>query len=182
MKIVYQGKIKTGKEIIIRYPEISDLEEMLRFINTISDENTFLSYQGEHETLKSEEKYLRKCISGIKANKLIKLLVFNENKLIGQTGIEMGDKVEKHIGLFGLVIAKDFRDQGIGKKLMELVESESKKNLPNLKVIRLEVYYSNEIARNLYKKMGFVEYGMLPNGIFRNGKFEDEILMYKDIL
>ena len=58
MKIIYQDKTKTGKEILIRYPETGDLEEMLNFINELSDERTFIRYQGEHETLESEKKYL----------------------------------------------------------------------------------------------------------------------------
>ena len=181
MKIVYQGQIKSGKEIVIRYPEIGDVLDMLNFINTVSDEKTFLSYQGEHETLKSEGRYIKKCIKNIKSKKLIKLLAFNGDKLVGQTDIEMGDRVERHIGLFGLVVAKDFRGKGLGKKLMELVEVESKKNLPNIKIIKLEVYGTNEIARNLYKKIGFVEYGILPGGISRNKTFEDTVLMYKNI-
>jgi hypothetical protein len=29
--------------------------------------------------------------------------------------------------------------------------------------------------------MGFVDYGLLPEGITRNNKFEDAVLMYKKI-
>jgi len=69
MKIVYQGKTRTGKEIIIRYPENSDVGEMLNFINKLSDEKTFITYQGEHETLESEKKYLEEVLKNIKNKK-----------------------------------------------------------------------------------------------------------------
>jgi RimJ/RimL family protein N-acetyltransferase len=181
MKIVYQGKTKTGKDIIIRYPEISDLEEMLKFINTVSDEKTFITYQGEHETLESERKYLKKRLEDINNKKVVHLLAFYGDELIGLSDIKIGEKTEKHIGLLGLIIAKNFRGEGIGKILMGLVEDEAKINIPGIKIIILEVYSTNDIARGLYKKMGFVEYGTLPNGISRNGKFEDAVLMYKNI-
>lgn len=65
MRIIFQGKIKTGKEILNRYPETRDIEEMLNFINELSDERTFVRYQGEHETLDSENKYLEARLDAI---------------------------------------------------------------------------------------------------------------------
>ena len=56
-----------------------------------------------------------------------------------------------------------------------------KKKLSGIKIVTLEVYSTNDIARNLYKKFGFIEYGKLPNGVSRSGKFEDEFMMYKNI-
>ena len=179
--IIYQGKTKTGKEIVVRYPEMGDLEEMLAFINNLSDEKTFVRYQGEHETVESEKKYLEGRLKAIKDKKAIHLLVFCKNKLIGASDIHMMDKTEKHIGVLGISIAKNFRGEGVGKILMNLVEEEAKKKLPDLKMITLGVYSPNTVARDMYKKIGFVEYGILPNGITRGGKFEDAVLMYKNI-
>ena len=181
MNIIYQGKTKTGKEIVVRYPKMGDLKEMLAFINNLSDERTFVRYQGEHETVVSEKKYLKGRLEAIKDKKAVHLLVFCNNKLIGASHIHMMDKTEKHIGVLGISIAKNFRGEGVGKILMNLVEEEAKKKLPDLKMITLEVYSPNTVARDMYKKIGFVEYGMLPNGITRGGKFENAVLMYKNI-
>lgn len=181
MEIVYQGKTKKGREIIIRYPEAGDLEELLRFINKLSLEKTFIRNQGEQETLESESKWLEERLKQIENKKTVHLLVFNDNKLIGATEIHMMDKTEKHIGIFGISVAKDFRGEGLGKLLMELILKEAKEKLPDIKIVTLGVYSTNDIARSLYKKMGFIEYGMLPEGIARSGKFEDEFLMYKNI-
>lgn len=92
----------------------------------------------------------------------------------------MKDKAEKHVGTFGITMAKDFRNKGIGTTLMELVLEEAKK-LKDLKIITLGVFGNNPIAKNLYKKLGFVEYGYLPKGIVHKGKFVDHIYMYKEI-
>jgi len=181
MNIVFQGKTKKGKEIIIRYPEIGDVENMLNFINTISDERTFITYQGEHETLKSEEKYLKEKLKAIEDKKSVQLLAFWNNELVGESEIHMMEKTEKHIGVFGITIKKDFRGEGLGKLLMELVLKEAAEKIPDIKIATLDVYATNGIARDLYKKMGFTEYGILPEGIVRAGKFEDCVLMYKKI-
>jgi ribosomal protein S18 acetylase RimI-like enzyme len=181
MKIVFQGKTKTGKEIIIRYPEISDLDEMLKYINKLSDEKTFIRYQGEHETLESEIKYLKSSLKAIENKKAVHLIVCYNNKLIAVSGIDMLDKTEKHVGIFGITVAKEYRGEGIGKLLMDLILKEAEKEIPGLKIVTLEVYAKNSIAKSIYERLGFKQYGLLGNGIFRGGVFEDAILMSKNI-
>jgi RimJ/RimL family protein N-acetyltransferase len=181
MKVIYRGKTKTGKEILIRYPEMGDLEKLLEYINTLSDERTFIRAQGEHQTLESEKKWLEDRLKEIEEKKSVHLLVFSGDALAGASEIHMMDRTEKHIGILGITIAKKFRGEGIGKTLMDLIIKEAKKELPELKIITLEVFSTNEIARNMYKKVGFIEYGLLPEGITRNGKFEDGVLMYKKV-
>lgn len=179
MKIVYQGKTKTGENLIVRYPESYDVDKLLNFINTVSDEHTFITYQGEHETLESEEKWLTKLLEKIENKKATHLLAFIGDDLAGQCGIELKDKTQKHIGVLGITVAKNYRGQGIGKLIMDLAIKEASKEITELKIVTLEVYSTNKVARDLYKKMGFVEYGNLPGGISRDGSFEDSILMYK---
>lgn len=181
MRIVFEGKTKKGTEILVRYPEIDDVEEMMNFINELSKEKTFIRYQGEQETLESETKYLKSRLEDIQNKKAVHLLAFSGNKLIASTEIHLQDKTEKHVGVFGISVIKDYRGEGLGKILMELVLKETKENIPGIKIVSLKVYSTNEIGRYLYKKLGFVEYGTLPNGIVRGDKFEDEIMMYKNI-
>jgi len=154
MNIAYQGKTKTGKEIIVRYPEMADLEKMLDFINDLSDEKTFVRYQGEHETVDSEKKYLEGRLEAIKSGETVHLLVFCDGKLVGASDVHMMDKTEKHIGMLGISVSKNFRGEGIGKILMNLIEEEAKKKLSNLKMITLGVYFTNTIARDCTKKWG----------------------------
>ncbi len=75
--VVFQGSTKTGKEIVIRYPEINDLSEMLRYINELSSERTFVTFQGEKITKEDEKRYLEKKIKAIENKKAVSLLAFN---------------------------------------------------------------------------------------------------------
>lgn len=181
MKIVYQGKTKTGKEIVIRYSQKNNLIELLRFINELSKEKTFIRYQGEQETLDSETKYLNAKLEAIKNKKAVHLLVFHNNKLIAASDIHMMDKTEKHVGRLAISVSKDYRGEGIGKLLMELLLKEAEKEIQDLKIVILEVYSKNTIAKKVYERFGFIEYGLLPNAISRDNSFEDAILMYKNI-
>jgi ribosomal protein S18 acetylase RimI-like enzyme len=181
MRTVYKGKTKKGNDILIRYPKMGDLEQLLNFINEISDERTFIRYQGEHETLKSEEKWLKRRLEEINNKKSVQLLAYSGDELIGSTEIHLRDKTEKHVGVLSITVTKNFRGEAVGKTLMGLIIKEALKKLAGLKIITLEVFSTNINAKSLYRKMGFVDYGILPEGIIRNGNFEDAILMYKKI-
>ena len=180
-QIVYQGKTRKGTEIIIRYPTINDVSLLLDFINEISQEQTYIRFQGEILSIDEETKYLKSFLDKIEKNRAVKLMVFHGNKMIGVSDIDMYDKIQSHVGLFGIIIAKNYRGEGIGKLLMELVIDEAKKNIQELKMITLTCFANNPIGPPLYKKMGFVEHGFLPQGCKHKGQLVDYIYMYKKI-
>ncbi len=129
-KIVFQGKTNTGKDLIIRYPLMSDVFKMRDFMNTVSKEQTFIRFQGEQLSLEDEEKYLRGQLEGIKNKRGVKLIAFIEDKFIGVSDINMLWGVEEHIGVFGIIVADGYRGEGIGKLLMENVINEAIKEIP----------------------------------------------------
>lgn len=181
MKIIYQGKTKTGKEIIIRYPQARDELKLWEYVNKLSKEKTFVRLQGEEVSQNEETKYLNDQLLKVKNHQCVYLLTFCNSELISASEIHMLDKTEKHVGIFGIAILNGFRGEGIGKLVMELILREAEKEILDLKIVTLEVYATNEVAQNLYKKLGFVKYGKLPSGVMRNGAFEDRLMMYKNI-
>jgi len=180
-KIIHTATTKTGKTVSFRYPTIADVEILKDHINKLSAEKTFINFQGEKKTLKDEKKWLSGIIKKINKNECVSILAFINNNFAGSSEIELKDLARMHVGGFGITIAKEFRGEGIGSLLMDLVIKESVKNIRELKIITLECFATNIIAVNLYKKMGFIEYGRLPYGLKRLGEFVDEILMYKKI-
>ncbi len=179
-KCVYTGKTEKGTDIIIRYPCAADVSEMLEFINTLSKEQTFILSQGEQLTLKEEQKYLDSALERIANHEAVYLQVYTNGHLIGASDVVMKDKAEKHVGLVGISIAKQYRSEGIGKLLMTLVLKEAREQLPLLKIFTLSVFDDNEIAKTFYPKMGFKPYGTLPNGIKHKDTFVDHIHMYQN--
>jgi len=176
--IVYQGNTKSGKQIIIRYPMISDTPVILDYFNTLSSEKTFIRFQGEQLTLQEETVYMNDFMLKMSQHKAVKLLVFHNNQLIGVADIRMEDKISGHVGIFGITIAKDFRKDGIGKLLMKLIIDEAKKYLVDLKIITLGVFSDNPLAHKMYRAMGFTDYGRLPEGVKHKDLYVDHIWMY----
>ncbi|MDD4027203.1 MAG: GNAT family N-acetyltransferase [Candidatus Shapirobacteria bacterium] len=180
-KIIHTATTKTGKTVSFRYPTIADAEILKNYINKISAEKSFITFQGEQQTLEEEIKWLKEKIELITKDECVFIMAFIDNKLVASSEITLKNLVKKHIGSFGITVDIDYRGEGIGKTLMELVIKESIKKIKQLKIIELEVFGDNSIAQNLYKKMGFIKYGRLPNGLKHGKKFVDAILMYKQI-
>ncbi len=172
---------KSGKEITFRYPVISDAEILKNYINTISAEQSYLLLQGFQNTIESETKWLQDKLKKIEENKCVYLCGFYKNNLVATSEITLGSNAKEHVGNFGICVASEFRGQGLGKKIMDLIINESIKKLPKLQIIDLEVFSQNIIAINLYKKFRFIQYGLLPKALKRKGDYDDAVLMYKKV-
>lgn len=180
-KIITKFSLQDGREIIFRYPKREDAPLMLDYINTLSKERTFISFQGEQLTLEEEIERLQKILEKIENKRAVQVLVFCGDQLVGISDITMRDRCEKHIGGFGISLAKDFRGLGIGKKLMQTVLDLAVQNIPQLKIMILSVFSDNPIALKLYQELGFKKYGILPGGILHADHIDNHIYMYKRI-
>lgn len=169
------------ENIQIRSLQQTDVEALLSFMNTISQERTFIRLQGEPITLDIEIRYVDDYVRKIAEHTAVKLLAWNGTELVGVADICLRDKIERHIGVFGITVKKEWRGKGLGKRLMEETIKEGIRNITGLKIIELGVFANNPIAKKMYEKMGFVEYGRLPKGIQYKGELIDHIYMYKQV-
>ena len=179
--IIFQGKTKKGKELIIRHVIAEDLEKLLEYINTLSKEKTFIRFQGEQLTQEEEKKYLDDYFKKHKEGKAIYLVAFCNKALIGICDVHLEDKISSHVGIFGITVKKEFRGEGIGKILMDLTIKEAQKNLKGLQIITLGVFSNNPLAKAIYEKFDFKEYGCLPEGVLHRGKYVDHLYMFKQV-
>lgn len=180
-KVVFEGKTKTGKDIIIRYAKDGDAPLMQEYINTLSKEQTYIRFQGEQVSLEEEEKYLKEQLEKMNKHKAVLLLVFYNDQLVGNSGVDLSDRVDAHVGVFGISVADGYRKDGIGSLLMDCVLQEAEKELPDLKIATLGVFSNNPFAKSMYERKGFKEYGNLPEGVLHKEQFVDHIYMYKKI-
>ncbi len=167
-----------GQEIVFRYPTLSDAVALMEYINTLSTERTFIRFQGEQISLEEEEQYLKSLLKAMKEKNGGAILAWHENTLVGMIGLRPQEKIEKHVLDFGLSVKKEYRDQGIGKALIQVMLDQVRLHLTHISIVTLSVQADNLRAVHLYQKLGFIEYGRLPKGICRNNEFEDKILMY----
>lgn len=176
MRLVFQKD-----SFLIRYPTLEDAESMRRYFNALSAEKTFIRSQGEQVSLEEEIAFVKNVLKNISTHKALRLLAFKSDTLAGVANIDLLGKTEKHIGELGISIAKEFRGKGLGAVFMEVLLEEAVKALPDLEIIRLGVFATNKTARALYKKLGFVEYGILPNGVKLENTYVDYVYMYKKV-
>lgn len=180
-KIVAKFKLKDGREVALRYPVISDIKAMADYINTLSKEKTFISFQGEQITYEFEEERLTKLLKQIDEKKAIQLLAFCESQLVAISDIIMRERAERHVATFGISVAKDLRGAGLGQKLMQIIIDEALKKIPQLKILLLGCFSDNTAAQNLYRKIGFKKIGSLPGGLMHQDHFDNHIYMYKQV-
>lgn len=179
---IVESKNINGQEIIFRYPMLGDAPTLMEYINTLSSERTFIRFQGEQISLEEEEQYLKSLLKAMKEKSGGAILAWHGNTLIGIIGLRPQEKIEKHVLDFGLSVKKEYRDRGIGKALIQVMLDQVRLHLTHIKIVTLSVQANNLRALHLYQKMGFVEYGRLPMGIYRNNEFADKILMYLQLI
>lgn len=181
MKKIAEFVTKKGKKIQIVEPTMDLLHEVLEFANRLAKEDSFLNFDPNKKiTLDEERQWLDQTLKNIRNSYATIFWAVYENKIIGSVDLRRNISPRmKHVGEIGLMIDTDFRGEGLGKYLLDLILI----NCPKMGITlaTLGVFSDNEIAKNLYTKMGFKEWGRLPNSIFRKKKYCDEIKMYKEV-
>lgn len=180
-KVVFEGKTRSGKPVLVRYVKNGDAKLLLEYINTLSTERTFITLQGEKLTLDEEEATVKKWVSQINDLKAVILLAITNDELIGIASLELRNRVMSHVGTFGLSVKKEFRGEGIGKLLTKLALSAGKKSIVGLKIIELKCFAKNFVALNLYRSFGFEKFGELEEGVKYKDGYDDLVYMYKKV-
>ena len=107
---------------------------------------------------------------------------YSDNELAGIVSFtrDGGDREKlRHKGiLFRMYVSKDFRGQGIAKRLIEKL-IERVKQISDIEQINLTVISNNDNAKKLYGKFGFVTFGSEINAIKWKGKYftEDQMTL-----
>jgi ribosomal protein S18 acetylase RimI-like enzyme len=105
---------------------------------------------------------------------------FHGSELVGIAGllIHEGQK-EAHKGLLvGMYVRPSARQAGVGRRLVETIIELARHQV---ELIQLAVVSDNEQARRLYRRLGFVEYGIEKKALKHEGRYYDEVLMAKGL-
>lgn len=178
-KMIYykEQRLNNGRLVVLRNGERKDGEAVLdNFIATHAESDYLLTYPEECSfTVEMESNYLEKKKND---EREVEILATLDDKVVGTAGIDSvgrGIKVA-HRCTFGVSILKEYWGMGIGRKLtMAAIEAAKSAGYTQ---IELDVVKENERAINLYKSLGFVEYGENERG-FKNkeGEYQSLILM-----
>ena len=177
MKYVKSVVLKDGRTCIVRNGTQQDAKGVWDNFVLTHGETEFLTTYPEEVTftLEQEENYLKQKEE---SDRDAALLAEVEGEIAGTAGINSINAAEKtrHRASFGISIAKAWWGLGIGRALTEAcIECARAAGYLQLE---LEVVAGNRRAEELYKSIGFVEYGRNPKGFrSRNSGWQENVLM-----
>lgn len=180
-EVIQEGESRTGTHYIIRYPTQDDLESLWRYANRLSQERTFVRFQGEELTLEQEQKALTTWLENRASGEATTLFLIVDGEVQGIGGANRQSRTESHIASLALSIDASVRGQGLGETLLRAVLDEAKRSMKELRLFVLEYKEPNTTAKALYEKLGFKEYGQLPGGTQQRGEYVDAVLMYREV-
>lgn len=169
------------KKIVFRQPKLKDLNAVYRWVKETETEDTFIMMNAKEPLTRKEVKdYILDQLKKAKQKKVIKIGLFEDKKYLGGCDIVRQGKRQGHVGLFGIVLSKECRGQGIGFKLAQQVIQEAKQKL-GIKQVVLSCFANNKAGLNFYKKLGFIRCGRHPRAVLYKGKYIDTIRFYQDL-
>lgn len=168
-----KGKIRTATQ--------NDAKEMLDIQRAVLAERDFLMTTLEEfdQTIEGQQSWIQAKMNHERETILVAEV--NE-RIVGWIVFQSSPRKRlAHTGSFGMMVHKDFRDQGIGKALLQELLRWAEQNRFIEKVC-LGVFSTNEHAIALYKKLGFIEEGRKVNEVkLSDEAYVDDVLMYKNV-
>lgn len=108
----------------------------------------------------------------------VRLAILEDEMIIGCVYLLNIDFINQS-GELGILIGEEKnRNRGIGKFAIDAMVKHAFDDL-NLQRIQLEVLRTNSRAISCYKKCGFEEEGIKHHSVYKNGEWNDVILMAK---
>lgn len=107
---------------------------------------------------------------------------FFEERLVGIVGLayEPREKARHKVTLFGLYVAQECQQRGMGRQLVVAALEEARRQ-PAVKLIQLTVTAGNQAALALYLRCGFVQYGLEPLAVRVGVEYFDKIHLWREL-
>lgn len=168
-------KTKDGKTITLRRPKMSDVKQLLEFINSLVEENAQILVN-KRMTLKAEKEWLKEELKSIRKNKLHCFVAVHKGEIVGVVELKKGKWRESHIAEYAISVKKGYRKVGLATVMSKAILNIGRKD-KEIKLIYLRVFHTNKVALNLYKKLGFKKVARLKKRVKYKGRYIDEIVM-----
>lgn len=107
---------------------------------------------------------------------------FEDNRLAGIAGLafEPREKARHKATLFGMYVSASVRQRGLGYELVQSVLAEARTH-QGLRLIKLTVTAGNDPALKLYRRCGFIQFGLEPMAVRVGEEYFDKIHMWREL-
>ena len=174
-------KDKMGRTIVLRNAEISDADNLIRYVKTVAAETPFLIREPDEFalTLEQEEAFIESCLKNPKA--LLLVATVNGEHIGNCSLMSMGQyRRYSHRCEVAIALYQKYCGMGIGKKMLETILSVAKDI--GYEQAELEVICDNQNAVDLYRKLGFEVFGTFPDNMkYSDNKYADAYWMMKKL-
>ena len=165
-------------KILVRRAVPGDAAALVELARAVgSEEEGWLITDGEWRTASEERRYLR----AVKRHRHAAVLVAETpDGVVGRLSVARDPHpASEHVADVGLMVARAYRRQGIGRALMEAAEAWARD--VGVRKLELHVFPYNEAALGLYEALGYEREGYRRDHYRRGAGFVDAILMAKRV-
>jgi RimJ/RimL family protein N-acetyltransferase len=177
-KMKEEFRLKDGRNVTIKRLKVEDYEknQNYEFVhNWLNQVSKYLGRDFPPEELEKDREYFYKKLKGLE-HFFVVGAKYNE-KIVGTASLELNlnSKKFKHVATWGISVNQDFQNQGLGERLLEVLENIAKSL--GIKKLEAEFIEGNSIARNLYtKKLKYsIEGRKKYSVLLSNGTYVDKI-------
>lgn len=165
--------------MLLRALRRGDAVKLSTYFNAIVDEDTFITHNTK-ESLRKERICVCEHVRDMRKKKQIHIVAVFGKRIVAYSDIRRKIGKQAHAGELGIMVAKDFRNEGMGTILLQEMIRLAKEAL-ELKVLSLTMFANNSQAQHVYEKLGFRVCGAIPKEILHRGKYVDGVLMVMEL-
>lgn len=168
------------KTLILKSPDDSDAEAILKYLKQVTGETPFLLRTPEEcvETVQSEILFIQNINQHPTQ---VMILAILDSKIVGIANVGLKTRLKvRHRATLGISVQKQYWGLGIGSLLMDHLIDLAK--AMGAERLELEVIEGNERAISLYQKKGFQFMSEIKGAIKDpDGTYRSEYVMTRDL-
>lgn len=107
------------------------------------------------------------------------IVAISSGRIVGRISIRPKSGRASHVTDFGIMFSPEVQGKGVATACVTELFQYLRAN--GFKLIESSVFADNARGRGFYRKLGFKEVGIIQDGIIRNGKPIDHVIITKDL-
>jgi len=157
----------------VRPARPADVRSALGLLSAVASERRFIRTES---VTRERARKLRQAFRRSWTTERGDIVAVSDGAVIGHLGVEREHgAATEHVASLGMSVATEWRGRGVGAAL--LAEAFRWARWAGVEKLALTVYPSNDAARALYAKFGFVEEGRLVGHSKKSYGYDDEVVM-----
>ncbi len=181
--MIERFQLKDGRIVVIKYltREDYDRDHNYEFVHDwLNKVNKYLNAEFNKEDLEKDKKFFYE--EYLNSDTDIVVGAIFEGKIIASATLGLNEsQKQRHVGNWGLAIHPNFQNNGLGTKMLLIIESIAR--MKGLKKLEADYYEGNAPAENLYiKKLNYqIEGRKRISVLLMDGTYADKIMIGKII-